>query len=401
MAVRISLRCARLYSLLLFESARLVEAAVFWRAPARARRQPGAPRAAGRRGPTPGPAAGRRGEKTEHLELELGESTHVDLQPGSTRIEVAPPRRLTPRRRRPPSAPRTTTCSARAATALCVLFALAVLVASRGGPPPAAPPQDVGAGGRQHQVSEVSEHAARWRRSRPRAGGAAVHALVRARRRQFAPGPNEKRVHFVRHGEARTTSFSASGAPSRLGRHDGALHHRQRSGVQVGDAQLTAVGTEQAQARARGRRAGRRRGRRREPDAARHRHRLLAFEAHVAAGKPILASELLHERGGRHTCDKRLGLAAIARRTRTLTTRSSRRRRTRVGRRRDARVVADVASRAAEFCKWLAARRRARRGGGALGHAPRPLQPSSPSDPECKKWFGTGEMEREADLHAE
>ena len=38
---------------------------------------------------------------------------------------------------------------------------------------------------------------------------------------------------------------------------------------------------------------------------------LIAFEAHVAAGRKIMAHERLHERGGRHTCDKRLGLAAI------------------------------------------------------------------------------------------
>ena len=41
---------------------------------------------------------------------------------------------------------------------------------------------------------------------------------------------------------------------------------------------------------------------------------LLAFEAHVARGDmPVIAHELLHERAGRHTCDRRLPKAELAR----------------------------------------------------------------------------------------
>ena len=38
---------------------------------------------------------------------------------------------------------------------------------------------------------------------------------------------------------------------------------------------------------------------------------LLAFSSHVSSGLKVLALELLHETGGRHTCDRRLRLSEL------------------------------------------------------------------------------------------
>ena len=250
----------------------------------------------------------------------------------------------------------------------------------------------------QHQVSEVSEHAAALAAIAPSVQAALPFTLsCELVDDNFAPGPNEKRVHFVRHGEG-THNVVQREWRAKPG-WDGTTEPYTIDNdpeYKFGDAQLTAVGTEQAQA-LRARTAALAdvevlvvSPMRRATDTG-----LLAFAAHVAAGKPILASELLHERGGRHTCDKRLGLAAIRAAHPNIdyslvtaeedplwgdgVTRES---------------WADVASRAAEFCKWLAARPEKRVAVAAHSAILLGLFNTvfAKSDPECKKWFGTGEM---------
>ena len=160
----------------------------------------------------------------------------------------------------------------------------------------------------QHQVSEVSEHAAALAAIAPSVQAALPFTLsCELVDDNFVPGPNEKRVHFVRHGEG-THNVVQREWRAKPG-WDGTTEPYTIDNdpeYKFGDAQLTAVGTEQAQA-LRARTASLAdvellvvSPMRRATDTG-----LLAFEAHVAAGKPILASELLHERGGRHTCDKR------------------------------------------------------------------------------------------------
>ena len=250
----------------------------------------------------------------------------------------------------------------------------------------------------QHQVSEVSEHAAALAAIAPSVQAALPFTLsCELVDDNFSPGPSEKRVHFVRHGEG-THNVVQREWRAKPG-WDGTTEPYTIDNdpeYKFGDAQLTAVGTEQAQA-LRARTAALAdvevlvvSPMRRATDTG-----LLAFEAHVAAGKPILASELLHERGGRHTCDKRLGLAAISAAHPNIdyslvtaeedplwgdgVTRES---------------WADVASRAAEFCKWLAARPEKRVAVAAHSAILLGLFNTvfAKSDPECKKWFGTGEM---------
>ena len=65
-----------------------------------------------------------------------------------------------------------------------------------------------------------------------------------------------------------------------------------------------------------------------------------------------------------------------------------------MGRRRDARVVGRRGEPRAEFCKWLAARPEKRVAVAAHSAILLGLFNTvfAKSDPECKKWFGTGEM---------
>ena len=166
-----------------------------------------------------------------------------------------------------------------------------------------------------HEVSEVEQNMAILRNAAPTVA-ASMNKTIRAVRvaHDVPVPPVAKKIHFIRHGEGHhnvaqrewraNPAWNGMSEPYTI---DNDPTHRYV------DAELTAKG--EAEARAlqeitepalkpevmivspmrRATLTG-----------------LLAFEPHIKRGElPVVANELCHERGGRHTCDKRLAKSTL------------------------------------------------------------------------------------------
>ena len=202
-------------------------------------------------------------------------------------------------------------CS-RGVAALCITGGLAVLMSIQHYA--SSPPRKRQFRGEAHQQVEVDSSLQILRALAPvlRTGRRAVKVRLAADDATVPAGA--KKVHFIRHGEGfhNVAQREWRERPDYDGKSEPYTLDNDPSGRYT-DALLTQAGVSQARALQTRTQALAPQLLVVSPLRRATQTGLLAFEPHVTSGRlPVLAHELAHERGGRHTCDKRLSRTALA-----------------------------------------------------------------------------------------
>lgn len=164
-----------------------------------------------------------------------------------------------------------------------------------------------------HQKKEVTQVKAELEAAKPGVQRAMKFTVRAERVPHDAPAPaaaNAKLVHFIRHGEGEHNKaqreWRAAAKPGEPYTID------TDPGMRYQDAQLTPAGVQQAMALQADTAALAPEVMFVSPMRRATKTGLLAFQAHVARhALPVVAVELAHETGGKHTCDKRLAVAEL------------------------------------------------------------------------------------------